>query len=126
MCDFDVDEYCELWRETTHRARKVHQCSCCEGAINKGSSYKKIFTIFDGHVSSEKVCILCEEAAEDFQSKHGARLVPSEMHSVIEECVIESVRENDVQNTKYWGQYLKFMNRRKKEQTTSASHASNC
>jgi hypothetical protein len=59
MC-FDHDEYAEVYRESTHRARKTYRCLECHLPIRPGEEYQSVFTVFEGHASTTRTCSVCE------------------------------------------------------------------
>jgi hypothetical protein len=59
MC-FYVDEYAEVWRESTPKARKEYKCDECGGAILAGETYRCIFTIFESQPDTFRECQKCQ------------------------------------------------------------------
>ena len=41
------------------KSRKDHKCDICRDTISSGSSYKRINALFEGNVSTTKVCERC-------------------------------------------------------------------
>ena len=56
MSDFDTS--------SKVKARKLHRCCECHGAINPGDTYEKAFIVQDGDVSNFKTCQKCAEARD--------------------------------------------------------------
>lgn len=46
------------------KARKLHRCCECHGAINPGDTYEKFFVVHDGDASNFKTCQKCAEARD--------------------------------------------------------------
>ena len=46
------------------KARKLHRCCECHGAINPGDTYEKAFIVQDGDASNFKTCQKCAEARD--------------------------------------------------------------
>lgn len=96
MCSIDL-EAAQVWIESDRRARKVHQCSCCCGAIAPGQTYLVHFSIMDGDVTSEKMCEPCQRLRDDFSEAHshypGGREAyiptPSGLPGLLRECISE-------------------------------------
>ena len=63
MC-FYLDEYCEVWRQTTRKARKPHRCYECGGTIQPGETYEYVSYIFDHSPGSYHLCNKCENVRE--------------------------------------------------------------
>lgn len=75
MC-FYYDEYAELYREKTVKAKKDHKCSECYKPILKGEIYQYIFTIFQGDASVIKICSDCRDKRQkihDIEISHGCK-----------------------------------------------------
>jgi hypothetical protein len=73
MC-FYYDEYAELYREKDVKARKEHKCYECYRIILKNETYQYIFTVFQGDVSTIKICFGCKELRQkihDIEISHG-------------------------------------------------------
>lgn len=49
MCDYDDGERPDVWRESTHRARKQHRCDECRMPIVVGTVYVRCVGMYDGH-----------------------------------------------------------------------------
>lgn len=59
MC-FVADGYCTVYEEKTiKQSRKPHKCSDCYKVIPTGSSYKQVFSVFEGDANTAKMCQLC-------------------------------------------------------------------
>lgn len=56
MSDFDTS--------SKVKARKLHRCCECYGAINPGDTYEKVFVVQDGDASNFKTCQKCTEARD--------------------------------------------------------------
>ncbi|MCW9309494.1 hypothetical protein N5I72_04325 [Klebsiella variicola] len=56
MSDFDTS--------SKVKARKLHRCCECYGAINPGDTYEKVFVVQDGDASNFKTCQKCAEARD--------------------------------------------------------------
>lgn len=56
MSDFDTS--------SKVKARKLHRCCECYGAINRGDTYEKVFVVQDGDASNFKTCQKCAEARD--------------------------------------------------------------
>jgi hypothetical protein len=89
MCELDFDGYCEVWDESIiKKARKQHRCDSCGGTIEKGSSYIKHFSIFEGSVTSDKMCNDCDDDRTAFSKEHGNMLpAPSGFKDVLYDCI---------------------------------------
>ncbi|EPJ5401303.1 hypothetical protein AF48_02750 [Klebsiella aerogenes MGH 62] len=67
MSDFDAS--------SKVKARKLHRCCECYGAINPGDTYEKVFVIQDGDARNFKTCQKCTEARDHLreQGREGDR-----------------------------------------------------
>ena len=91
MCDVDGWDRAEMWSNVVVKsARKEHDCSSCHATIMPGSSYVRHFSVSsDSGVCSEKVCLACVSASEEFMEEHKMAPVPSYLHDALVECVLE-------------------------------------
>jgi hypothetical protein len=90
MCEIDDGERCSVWSERQRRARKDHKCDTCDGMIGGGEIYILHFSVFDGRVSSGRICVECELAREEFASEHGGILwQPESFADALQECIAE-------------------------------------
>lgn len=113
MCDIGDLEPCEVWSERTVKARKSHVCSCCGGAINPGEHYTKHFSVYEGDVTSEKMCSHCTEASEEFMEVHHTRGCPSYMPDLISDCIHEEELYGDTEMAAKWQKVQDAMEARK-------------
>lgn len=90
MCDISFDETCDVFSETRQKARKSYRCDCCGGTIQRGELYLRNFSVFDGDVSTEKMCSPCDADREAFVKEHGVSFVPSYLTHALDECVDEA------------------------------------
>lgn len=58
LCECDYDP-CEVYRETSPRARRPHRCNDCGGTIEPGEHYTRIFTLHEGEPNAYKRCADC-------------------------------------------------------------------
>lgn len=91
MCELDTGDYCQVWTESHRKARKPHRCDCCRGeTIKPGDTYLVHFNIYEGCITSEKMCAGCEADREVFAKEHGNRHpVPSSVTDYLSECIDE-------------------------------------
>lgn len=99
MCYIELDP-CELWREETRRARKVHRCSICLRVILIGERYVDHFSLDSGVVCKAKVCAECEADRQTFAAAHdreyGASLVqPPGFAQLLADCIAEGDEESE-------------------------------
>lgn len=47
MCDTDMDP-CDVWNETTQKARKSHRCDECGLPVTPGRLYVRVGSLYDG------------------------------------------------------------------------------
>lgn len=90
MCDIGYDE--DAWsafNETHHKARKDHPCACCGGTIAAGQRYLRHFSVQDGTVCAERMCLPCESLKEKFGSMHEFASNPSYMPELFQHCAEE-------------------------------------
>ena len=59
MCNFDDGDFPEVWRTSTPRARKSHQCDECRRAIQPGETYTRDFSVYDGRADTFITCGHC-------------------------------------------------------------------
>jgi hypothetical protein len=95
MCVIDIDDYCTVWEEHQHRARKPHKCSCCRRQIEPGETYVAHFSIFYGDCTSEKCCADCEKDRQEFAEAHdGAMRNPGSFPMMVSDCISEGDEED--------------------------------
>lgn len=58
-CYCDYSDGPSVFDEKTVKAKKVHKCSECRGAIQAGETYLKTWGIWDGEASTFKRCPDC-------------------------------------------------------------------
>lgn len=76
MCAVDgADGRCEVWQVSEHKARKDHKCSECARTIGAGEKYRNIFSVFQGDVSTAKVCAHCTVAENWLSEECGGFLL---------------------------------------------------
>ncbi len=122
MCDIDVDDPCEVWKETRHTARKEHACDCCGGRIKPRDVYTRIFMISDGCPSVERECASCSAMMALFKQHHRNWWNPGMMRDALQECVREE-RVYDADRDEYvpsdigklWVRELEAMDARRSE-----------
>lgn len=96
MCDINDDHgRCEVWTETTRKARKDYACDCCRGAIAKGEQYVRIFMVSDGCASTERECSACADVVIEFKKHHNSWSSPSGMEDLVQQCYEEESRYED-------------------------------
>lgn len=93
MCTVEL-ETCDLWSETTRRARKAHRCSCCRQAIQSGQTYLVHFSVFEGEITAEKMCGRCEAFRAEFAAAHGDELIPTPSYfpQMLADCIADGER----------------------------------
>lgn len=67
----EVDEHCTVWNETSRTARKEHVCVECREPIKKGELHQYVSSLFDGHWSTHRTCLLCVEIGDHFSCGRG-------------------------------------------------------
>jgi len=55
MCYVDHGDRCDVWTETTPRARRPYTCAQCGLAIRQGDRHTKIASLFDGRWTTTRV-----------------------------------------------------------------------
>lgn len=89
VCDIDLDR-CSVFTMKTQRARKTYECQSCGITIAIGDTYARVFMIFEGDASEEKMCGPCHEAMVMFGSAPGHMLLaPSSFPEFLRSCVDE-------------------------------------
>jgi hypothetical protein len=113
MCVLEFDEQAAVFTEKKVVAKKDHKCFCCRGAIKKGDSYVRHFSVFDRCPSAEKMCLSCFEMRTTFAKEHNGQYAsPSGMPDLLVECIdMEGV---DSEAGKRWQRELDAMDERKK------------
>ena len=53
------DERAEFYSDKTVTARKSHKCGECGDEIKPGSTYERVFMVFEGHPEIHKTCQVC-------------------------------------------------------------------
>lgn len=111
MCYIDVDSYSEVWNERVVTARKEHRCDCCQGIIVPGAKYIRHFSIFEGEITSEKLCVDCDGDRQEFSKRHEYWTPsPGATRGLVKECL--HARE-DFSSMLLWARTLKRMEKRK-------------
>jgi hypothetical protein len=127
MCTIEMDDYCEVWKETFQHARKQHRCSSCRTMIQPGDRYMKLFMIYDHSPSQEKVCLVCESLWRSFTEAHDGGLSPENLQEMLSDCVADlrwvqfksaagrlDYFEDMDDNEKQWRRYLAALKLRTK------------
>ena len=60
-CDCWDCESPSVYRDEMRKAKKAYKCCDCYTPINPGEQYKYIFGVWDGHASTHRMCVLCED-----------------------------------------------------------------
>ncbi len=138
MCDFDVDDYCQVWNKTYPRARKEHSCNSCRTTIQPGEQYLRLFSVYDGYADTDKACMVCATLWESFVDAHGSGFQPQMLDEMLSDCIadnrmggpmggfsletrfklLEKVRKVDGQ----WRTYLAILINRRRKAKKAASH----
>lgn len=58
------DDFADVWNSTVRKARKVHRCHECREPIAIAQRYEHATSLYDGHWSTHKRCLLCVEIAK--------------------------------------------------------------
>lgn len=93
MCDYDQDDYggevCTLYiNKWVRAARKEHLCRSCGVTVKAGERYMRHFNLYDGEVTTEKVCFVCGDAIEEFGRLHSfVPGTPGDTPRILEECI---------------------------------------
>lgn len=66
----EVDGYNAVESYTERRARKVHECSCCDEPIRVGDVYVTIFVVYDGDPRTYKHCLRCHAVFQAAAKRH--------------------------------------------------------
>lgn len=60
MC-FIADGYSTVYEETViKKSRKAHRCNDCHKEIAVGSSYRSVFSVYEGDATTTKMCNRCQ------------------------------------------------------------------
>ena len=70
MCEVQM-ETCSFFTCTRRKARKQHQCACCETAITPSQIYYRFFSVFERIASTESMCVECRDAMSMFGNEPG-------------------------------------------------------
>ena len=95
MCSNFTNDSCSAWSETVYRARKLHVCSCCGGAIDRGQFYTRIFFVSRESATAERECGDCTTMIAAFQAAHGMRWSPGAMSEALVECIDEEGADSE-------------------------------
>lgn len=140
MCDFEVDDYCQVWNKTYPRARKQHVCNSCRTAIQPGEQYLRLFSVYDGYADTDKACMVCATLWESFVDAHGSGFQPYMLDEMLTDCIadnrmggsmygvslearlklLEEVRKVDGQ----WRTYLAILTNRRRKAKKAQSQGS--
>jgi hypothetical protein len=90
MCNFDVDDYCQVWNKTYPRAKKQHVCNSCRTTIQPGEQYLRIFSVYDGNADTDKACMVCATLWESFVDAHGSGFQPQMLDEMLTDCIADS------------------------------------
>lgn len=74
MCFYYDDNYPAVYQETKPTARKDHRCSECGEAIRPGTTYDRIFGVWEGDAVTFKICPACyalREQVADIERSRG-------------------------------------------------------
>lgn len=101
MCSVGEFATCSVFQQNRIVAkRKPQQCDACRRVIPTGATYVRHFSVFEGAVDSEKMCLDCESICDMFAADHdGFRFLPSSMPEILDDCVDEFF---DPANARHW------------------------
>jgi hypothetical protein len=87
MCEIDIDDKADVWRESRPKARKAHWCGTCGRAIPVGEVYGRVSCVIDGSAWSEACCLECDADRVEFGGEHGVMLSPSSFGEELVQCI---------------------------------------
>jgi hypothetical protein len=64
MSEYSDGDCCEVFSETTPKARKEHRCHACGETITPGRVYSRTFTVFEGDPDTIIRCERCQALFE--------------------------------------------------------------
>ena len=89
MCELDFEgDGSYVWSEKLVKAARVtHACDVCDGSILIGASYMRHFSVYDGNICSENLCMPCYKVMQVFAEAHGVvGVTPSSLEPYLHEC----------------------------------------
>ena len=102
MCNFEIDEPCQVWKESTPKARKQHTCSSCGGTIEPGETYLRVNIVFDGSASTSKACASCTKDYEEFRAAHNQWYEPGSLDVMLDECIDYELWDGNKESAAHW------------------------
>lgn len=114
MCDSigDFAEPFDFCTESQPTARKQYRCDCCRGSINKGETYLKHTSKFEGEISTERMCAGCFVDWAVFVREHQFFTSPSNAPDMYYECVYS---RHDFRSMLRWKRALRKIDKRREE-----------
>lgn len=96
MCEIDFGgEYSTLLSERVVRARKEHRCTECRACITVGELYTRRSSVYDGHLSAQKLCAECARDEKEFASEHGVGWFGGGWLEFLSECIVGDGEDAD-------------------------------
>lgn len=69
MSEYGEGDYCDVWQERVHTARKEHMCAACHETIRPGDTYHRTFSVFDGNPDTVIRCARCQTIFEHLSTR---------------------------------------------------------
>jgi hypothetical protein len=89
MCNFDVEDPSQFWKEEYKTARKQYECEVCGGKILPGQKYHIQTSLYDGSWDRFRACLRCGEASDEFADRHGGKPTHQTLTEELHECLME-------------------------------------
>lgn len=100
MCSCDmIDEYAQVWDEKWQKARKEHRCNECPFPIEKGETYMRVGSLFEGKWETFRRHKECENAGKMDKHCHSAM-------GYVREDLVECELDRGHDARRAWGRHL--------------------
>lgn len=95
MCEIGMEE-ASVWDETRRVVKRRATCSCCLAELKPGTTYLKHFSICDGHVTNQSICLDCTADRDEFIAAHDALIPPPRyFRELLESCIADGDEESE-------------------------------
>lgn len=95
MCEIGMAEASQ-WSETKRVVKRRATCSACGTRLVAGAEYFKHFSVCEGRVCNESICLDCYRDRDEFVAAHDAMIPPPAYFvELLDGCIDEDDEESE-------------------------------